>query len=83
MAYVGLSNWFDFYRVESQGRPNEQFWIPCLQIGNQWIRPKWSYQAEIKLLAPNYSNDYIVVPYPSIFESKGATGFYFGITYRL
>lgn len=83
MAYVGISNWFDFYRVESQGRPNEQLWIPCLQIGNQWIRPKWSYQAEIKLLAPNYSNDYLVVPYPSIFESKGATGFYFGVTYRL
>ena len=22
--YAGISNWFDFYRVESQGRPNEQ-----------------------------------------------------------
>lgn len=83
MIYAGLSNWFDFYQIEAQGRPNNELWIPCIQIGNQWVRPKWSYQAEIKLLAPNYSNQDIVVPYPSVFETKGATGLYFGITYRL
>jgi hypothetical protein len=81
--YAGISNWFDFYGTESQGRPNEQLWIPSLQFGHQWIRPKWSYQAEIKILAPFESNENIVVPYPSMLQNRGATGLYFGITYRL
>ncbi len=81
--YAGISNWFDFYGTESQGRPNEQLWIPSLQFGHQWIRPKWSYQAEVKILAPLESNENIVVPYPSMLQNRGATGLYFGITYRL
>jgi hypothetical protein len=81
--YAGLSNWFDPYKTESQGRPNAQFWIPNVQLGHQWIRPKWSYQAELKMLAPNQSNENIVVNYPSMLNNRGALGLYFGITYHL
>ena len=81
--YAGLSNWFDPYKTESQGRPNAQFWIPSVQLGHQWIRPKWSYQAELKMLAPNQSNQNIVVNYPSMLNNRGALGLYFGITYHL
>ena len=81
--YAGLSNWFDPYKTESQGRPNAQFWIPNVQLGHQWIRPKWSYQAELKMLAPNQSNQNIVVNYPSLLNNRGALGLYFGITYHL
>ena len=81
--YAGISNWFDFYRVESQERPNEQLWIPSLQFGHQWIRPRISYQAELKILAPLESNKNIVVTYPSLLQNKGALGLYFGITYSL
>jgi hypothetical protein len=81
--YAGLSNWFDPYKTESQGRPNAQFWIPSVQLGHQWIRPKWSYQAELKMLAPNQSNQNIVVNYPSVLNNRGALGLYFGITYHL
>ncbi len=81
--YIGLSNWIDPYKTESQGRPNAQFWIPSVQLGHQWIRPKWSYQAELKMLAPNQSNQNIVVNYPSLLNNRGALGLYFGITYHL
>ena len=81
--YAGLSNWFDPYKTESQGRQNAQFWIPNVQLGHQWIRPKWSYQAELKMLAPNQSNQNIVVNYPSLLNNRGALGLYFGITYHL
>lgn len=83
LFYAGLSNWFDPYKTESQGRPNAQFWIPSVQLGHQWIRPKWSYQAELKILAPNQSNENIVVNYPSMLNNRGALGLYFGITYHL
>jgi hypothetical protein len=62
---------------------NEQLWIPSLQFGHQWIRPKWSYQTEVKILAPLESNENIVVPYPSLLQNRGALGLYFGITYSL
>jgi len=54
-----------------------------LQFGHQWIRPKWSYQTELKILAPLESNENIVVPYPSLLQNQGALGLYFGITYHL
>jgi len=81
--YTGISNWFDPYKTESQGRPNAQFWIPSVQLGHQWIRPNWSYQAELKMLAPNQSNQNVVVDYPSLLQNNGAIGLYFGITYHL
>jgi hypothetical protein len=81
--YIGVSNWIDPYKTESQGRPNAQFWIPSVQLGHQWIRTKWSYHAELKMLAPNQSNQNIVVNYPSLLNNRGALGLYFGITYHL
>jgi hypothetical protein len=80
--YAGVSNWFDPYLTESQGRKNEQFWIPSLQIGHQWERRHWDYQLEMKILAPIYSNENIVVDYPSLLGNYGALGAYFGVHYK-
>lgn len=80
--YAGVSNWFDPYLTESQGRKNEQFWIPSLQFGHQWERRHWDYQLEMKILAPIYSNENIVVDYPSLLSNYGALGAYFGVHYK-
>jgi len=82
-VYGGISNWFDPYLTESQGRKNEQIWIPSIQIGHLWQRNQWTYQLEAKILAPIYSNDNIVVNYPSILGSRGALGAYFSVYYRI
>lgn len=81
-VYGGISNWFDLYMTESQGRKNQQFWIPSIQIGHVWQRNNWNYNFEFKLLAPIYSNENIVVDYPSLLGNHGAMGIYFGVTYR-
>jgi hypothetical protein len=80
--YGGISNWFDPYMTESQGRKNQQLWIPSIQIGHLWQRNNWNYNLEFKLLAPIYSNKNIVVDYPSVLGNYGAMGIYFGVTYR-
>lgn len=80
--YTGLSNWFDPYPTESQGRKNEQFWIPSIQVGHLWERRHWDFQVELKVLAPIYSNKNIVVDYPSVLGSYGALGGYFGVHYK-
>ena len=82
-VYGGLSNWFDPYLTESQGRVNEQVWIPSIQIGHLWQNNQWVYQFEAKCLAPIYSNEDIVVNYPSAFGNQGALGAYFSIYYKL
>lgn len=82
-VYAGLSNWFDPYLTESQGRTNEQVWIPSIQIGHLWQKNNWVYQFEAKFLAPIYSNEDIVVNYPSAFGNKGALGAYFSIYHKL
>lgn len=81
--YAGISSWFDPYRVESQGRPNEQFWIPSINLGHIWKKNQWSYQAEMKVLAPIYSNQNIVVDYPSVLGNYGALGAYFSVYYQI
>ncbi len=81
-VYGGISNWFDPYMTESQGRKNQQFWIPSVKIGHLWQRNNWNYNLEFKLLAPIYSNENIVVDYPSMLGKFGAMGIYFGVTYR-
>ena len=80
--YGGISNWFDPYLTESQGRKNQQFWIPSVQLGHLWQQNNWNYNLEFKILAPIYSNENIVVDYPSMLGNHGAMGIYFGVTYR-
>ncbi|MFM7664709.1 MAG: hypothetical protein ACKO68_09310 [Bacteroidota bacterium] len=80
--YGGISQWFDPYRIESQGRKNEQFWIPSVQVGHLWERNSWVFQGELKVLAPIYSNQDIVVNYPSLLGNRGALGLYFSATYH-
>jgi hypothetical protein len=80
--YGGISNWFDPYLTESQGRKNQQFWIPSVQLGHLWQQNNWNYNLEFKILAPIYSNENIVVDYPSLMGKYGAMGMYFGVTYR-
>lgn len=82
-VYGGLSNWFDPYATESQGRKNEQFWIPSLQLGHMWQKNQWIFQVETKVLAPIYSNENIVVDYPSLLGKRGALGVYFSTYYTL
>lgn len=81
--YTGISSWFDPYGIESQGRKNEQFWIPSFQLGHLWQRNQWVFQLEGKVLAPIYSNLDIVVDYPSVLGSHGALGAYFSVYYKL
>jgi len=41
------------------------------------------YQLEAKILSPIYSNEDIVVDYPSAFGNQGALGAYLSIYYKL
>ena len=78
--YVGVSNWFELSSTGAHGREQPVQWVWSPQVGHTWQRPLWDIQVELKLLAPNRSNENIVVDYVSPTGNNGALGFYVSVT---
>ncbi len=76
--YFGFDNWFDLRGRLAHDVPNPNRIIWNTHIGHSFNRNLWSYQLELKVLAPYLNND-VVVEYVSPFGNRGAIGFYFGV----
>jgi hypothetical protein len=76
--YAGMNNWFELRNTRAHGEVQQTHWIPSISLGHQWKGKKLNFQLEVKYIAPNLSNENIVVDYISLSQS-GAIGFYFGI----
>jgi hypothetical protein len=77
--YAGLTNWFELKSKKAHGEEQTNHWIVSPVIGETFVRRKWNYTIEAKVLAPSISNR-SVVEYKTPFGSHGAFGIYFGIT---
>jgi hypothetical protein len=82
IIYAGVGNWFDLKSNRSHNEPQTTHWIFNPHIGHNWESTNWNYNVEFKYIAPNFSNENIVVDYARVFGKKGAAGVYFGITRR-
>lgn len=80
--YIGIGNWFDLSINRAHNESQQTHWIFNPHVGHTWQRENWNYNLEFKYLAPNLSNENMVVDYVKIFGSKGASGIYFGVTRR-
>jgi hypothetical protein len=76
--YFGFDNWFDLRSKLAHDVPNTNRIIWNTHVGHSFNRNLWSYQLELKLLAP-YLNNNVVVDYVSPLGDRGAIGFYFGV----
>lgn len=80
--YAGLGS-----RIETDyfgQRPNGHSpLIPFINLGITWLRSKWQFQLELKLLAPAMVKDNLVADIPRIPGNPGAPGIYFGFTRKL
>lgn len=77
--YVGLSNWFEMASTRAHEQPQPARWLLNPHVGHTFEREKWDFQCEFKFIAPNVSNQNIVVDYASAFGDRGALGFFFGV----
>lgn len=77
--YVGLNNWFEVSGKRAFGEKQENRWLLSPMIGQTFVRPKWNYTIEAKVIAPHISNA-SVVDYKTPFNNHGAFGIYFGVT---
>jgi hypothetical protein len=80
--YFGINNWFELGQQKAHKQVQTNHWIFSPQIGHVFKKNKWEYQLEVKVIAPNKSNENIVLNYTSILGNKGALGTYLGIRYN-
>ncbi|MBS4013562.1 MAG: hypothetical protein KGZ97_07350 [Bacteroidetes bacterium] len=80
--YFGMTNWFDLAKYQAHGEPNAHKWLFAPHFGHTAIRKKWNINIELKYLAPNVSNQKLVVDYIKPFGDKGTLGLYLGFNYR-
>ncbi len=78
--YVGLSNWFELSGKRAFDQEQEKHWLVSPMLGQTFVRRKWNYTAEIKIIAPDVENNTSPVEYKTPLGKKGALGIYFGIT---
>lgn len=81
--YAGMSNWFELAGTRAHGEVQESNYVWNPHLGTVFNRTKWQYNVEVKYLAPNYSNQEVVVDYAKPFGDKGGIGAYFSITRKL
>lgn len=77
LAYLGFSNWFDFYENKAHNMKNQYFIIGNFHGGLMLNSGKWNHQLECKLF-PLF-NSYIVVDYSPMFNNV-PWGIYYSIS---
>lgn len=78
--YLGVSNWFELAGKRAHDQQQEHRWIFSPMIGETFVRKKWDYNIELKIIAPNIANNSNVVSYKTPFGTHGAFGIYLGCT---
>lgn len=78
--YVGSTSWFEPATRRAHKEKQPYNWIPSIHSGYTLISGSFSYNAEVKYLAPFYSNKNIVVEYLSPVD-RGAIGLYIAVGY--
>ena len=80
IVYVGMDNWFELASKRQFEIKQKNRWIFMPMIGHSVVGKKWNFNIEAKVIAPNLSNEKLVVDYVTPFNTKGAFGIYLGLT---
>lgn len=78
--YIGVSNWFELQQKRAFDVTQPNHWIFTPLIGHSFTGKKWNFNIEAKVIAPNLSNQKLVVDYQTPFKTHGAFGIYLGYT---
>ena len=78
--YVGVDNWFELSQKKAYDLKQQNHWFVSPMIGHSFSGKKWNFNIEAKVIAPNLSNEKLVVDYQTPFRDNGAFGIYLGYT---
>ena len=80
IVYVGVDNWFELASKRQYEIKQKNHWMFMPMIGHSFTGKKWNFNIEAKVIAPNLSNEKLVVDYVTPLNTKGAFGVYLGVT---
>ena len=80
LFYVGVDNWFELSSKRAYGIKQKNHWFYMPALGHSFCGKRGSFQTEVRAIAPNLSNEKLVVEYQTPFKSHGAFGVYIGYT---
>ena len=80
LVYLGLDNWFELSGKKAYEKKQEHHWFLMPSLGHSFCGKKGSFTTEIRVIAPNLSNEKLVVDYVTPFGTHGAFGCYIGYT---
>ena len=80
LFYVGVNNWFELATKRTFDIKQKNNWFVTPMLGHSFSGKKWNVNIEAKIIAPNLSNEKIVVDYKTPFKKHGAFGIYLGYT---
>jgi hypothetical protein len=78
--YLGESNWFELSQERTLNQSQKNHVIITPLVGHSFNAKKWNFNIEAKIIAPNLSNEKIIVDYQTPLKNKGAFGVYLGYT---
>lgn len=78
--YAGIDNWIELSSKRAYDETQKHRWFIAPQLGHNFSLNKWDIQLEAKVMAPNISNESLVVDYQTPFGSHGALGVFLGFT---
>jgi hypothetical protein len=79
-VYIGLDNWFELSQKRAFDLTQPNHWVLMPSIGHSFAGKKWNFNIEAKVIAPNLSNQKLVVDYVTPLKTNGAFGIYLGYT---
>lgn len=82
MLYVSFDNWFELSEKRAFGNEQQNHWIFMPSLGHTFAGKHWGLSVEAKVIAPNVSNEKLVVDYKTPLNTKGALGVYIGYIYK-
>ncbi|MCX6274771.1 MAG: hypothetical protein NTV09_06155 [Bacteroidetes bacterium] len=80
LVYLGIDNWFELASKRAYGQKQENHWIFMPALGHSFCGKKGSFNTEVRVIAPNLSNEKLVVEYQTPLKTHGAFGVYIGYT---
>ncbi len=79
-VYISADNWFELAQKRAHELKQPNHWIFMPTIGHSFTGKKWNFNIEAKIIAPNLSNQNLVVEYQTPLKKRGALGIFLGYT---
>lgn len=76
--YLGVSNWFELAGKKAHDEEQNHRWLFTPMLGHTFVRDKWDFTVETKIIAPHIKSDKAAVDYKTPFGKNGAFGIYLG-----